>query len=342
MGAEMTAFASPTLVRHNRRPDWLVPGILVFVASAVILISFIRNPNVTEAVLGAMIRFAVPLMLGALCGIYCERAGIVNIGIEGQMLMSAFTAYMTNVWTGNLVLALVVGMLTGALLGLFLAFISVNLKLNQTIGGTVINILAVGITGFFYRVGSTTKGKFGPIPLGPLADIPLIGPVLFNNPPITYLAFLLVIITQIVFFHTRWGLRTRAVGEHPRAADTLGINVFKTRYISTMIGGSLAGLGGAFLTLEGVGLFERNMTNGRGFIALAVMIFGKWNPIGSMLAALLFGFTNALQTQLQFMGINVPHQFIGMIPYALTIIVVSGFVGRSRPPAAEGTPYEKE
>ena len=338
----MTAVTSPLVVKHTRRPDWLVPGIVAFVAVAIAIFSFLRNPNVTEAVLGAMIRFAVPLMLGALCGIYCERAGIVNIGIEGQMLMSAFTAYMTNVWTGNLVLALVVGMLTGALLGLFLAFISVNLKLNQTIGGTVINILAVGITGFFYRVGSTTKGKFGPIPLGPLADIPLIGPVLFNNPPITYMSFLLVIITHIVFFHTRWGLRTRAVGEHPRAADTLGINVFTTRYISTMIGGAMAGLGGAFLTLEGVGLFERNMTNGRGFIALAVMIFGKWNPIGAALAALLFGFTNALQTQLQFMGINVPHQFISMIPYALTIVVVSGFVGRSRPPAAEGTPYEKE
>lgn len=338
----MTVAIPSIAVKPTRRPAWLVPSALTAVAIAIIIFSFVRNPNVTEAVLSATIRFAVPLILGALCGIYCERAGIVNIGIEGQMLMSAFTAYMTNSLTGSLPIALLVGMLTGALLGLFLAYISVKLKLNQTIGGTVINILAVGITGFFYQVNTVTKGKFTPIPLGPLADIPLIGPVLFNNPPITYLTFLLVIITQIVFFHTRWGLRTRAVGEHPRAADTLGINVFKTRYVSTMIGGALAGLGGAFLTLEGVGLFERNMTNGRGFIALAVMIFGKWNPIGSALAALLFGFTNALQTQLQFMGINVPHQFIGMIPYALTIVVVSGFVGRSRPPAAEGTPYEKE
>lgn len=338
----MTAAQSSLTVHQLRRPSWLVPAVLTVVAIAIAIVSYLLNPSVTEAVLGATIRFAVPLILGALCGIYCERAGIVNIGIEGQMLMAAFTAYMTNSWTGSLPLALLVGALTGALLGLFLAYISVALKLNQTIGGTVINILAVGITGFFYQVNTVTKGKFAPIPLGPLADIPLIGPVLFNNPPITYLTFLLVIITQIVFFHTRWGLRTRAVGEHPRAADTLGINVFKTRYVSTMIGGALAGLGGAFLTLEGVGLFERNMTNGRGFIALAVMIFGKWNPIGSMLAALLFGFTNAIQTQLQFMGINVPHQFIGMIPYALTIIVVSGFVGRSRPPAAEGTPYEKE
>lgn len=338
----MTAVATPIAVKHTRRPAWLVPAIMAVVGIAIAVIAYMITPNVTEAVLSAAVRFAVPLILGALCGIYCERAGIVNIGIEGQMLLSAFTAYMTNSWTGNLPFALLVGALTGALLGLFLAYISVQLKLNQVIGGTVINILAVGITGFFYQVNTVTKGKFAPVRLGPLADIPLIGPVLFNNPPITYLTFLLVIITQIVFFHTRWGLRTRAVGEHPRAADTLGINVFKTRYVSTMIGGALAGIGGAFLTLEGVGLFERNMTNGRGFIALAVMIFGKWNPIGAMLAALLFGFTNAIQTQLQFMGINVPHQFIGMIPYALTIVVVSGFVGRSRPPAAEGTPYEKE
>lgn len=338
----MTAMTTHSEKENKRRPAWLVPTIVAALIALSIGVAYANNPNVTEAVLGATVRFAVPLILGALCGIYCERAGIVNIGIEGQMLLSAYTAYMTNVWTGNLLLALLVGILTGALLGGFLAFISIKLKLNQTIGGTVINILAVGITGFFYQVGSTTKGKFSPIPLGPLADIPLIGPVLFKNPPITYLAFVLVIVSHIVFFHTRWGLRTRAVGEHPRAADTLGIDVFKTRYVSTILGGGLAGLAGAFLTLEGVGLFERNMTNGRGFIALAVMIFGKWNPIGAALAALLFGFTNALQTQLQFMGINVPHQFIGMIPYALTIIVVSGFVGRSRPPAAEGTPYEKE
>lgn len=326
----------------RRKPAWMSPLILGAVVIAIAVFSFMKNPSVTEAVLSAMIRFAVPLMLGALCGIYCERAGIVNIGIEGQMLLSAFTAYMTNVWTGNLVLALLAGALTGALLGYFLAVISIKLKLNQIIGGTVINILAVGITGFFYQVGMTTKGKFGPIRLGPLAEIPLIGPVLFNNPPITYIAFLMVIVSHIIFFHTRWGLRTRAVGEHPRAADTLGIDVFKTRYLNTVVGGTLAGLAGAFLTLEGVGTFERNMTNGRGFIALAVMIFGKWNPIGAALAALLFGLANALQTQLQFMGINIPHQFIGMIPYALTIVVVSGFIGRSQPPAAEGTPYEKE
>ena len=316
--------------------------ILGLVIVAAILFFNDRSPEKTSAVLSSTLRYAVPLILGALCGIFCERAGIVNIGIEGQMLFSAFLSYMTNVWTGNLLLSLLVGMLTGAILGLFLAFLSIKLKLNQTIGGTVINILATGITGYFYQTGLTTQGKLWNIPLGPLAKIPLIGPVLFNNPPITYIAILLVIFSQVLLFHTRWGLRTRAVGEHPRAADTLGVDVFKIRYWNVIIGGVMAGLAGSFLTLEGVGMFERGMTNGLGFIALAVMIFGKWNPISSALAALFFGFANAMQIQLQFMGIQIPHQFVGMIPYLLTIIVVSGFVGRSRAPAAEGIPYEKE
>jgi len=337
MNAQIT---EPRIMRNNKL---IVPLVIALILLTVVIVFYVISPNQTQAVLASTIRQSTPLILGALCGILCERAGIVNIGIEGQMLMSAWTAYMVNVWTGNLLLAAIVGMLTGALLGLLLAFMSITLKLNQIIGGTVINILALGLTGFLYQTGLTTKGKILPIPLGPLADIPLIGPVLFNNPPITYIAIVLVFVTQIVLFYTPWGLRSRAVGEHPRAADTVGINVFRTRYINTIIGGAIAGLAGAFLTLEAVGSFERNMTNGRGFVALAVMIFGKWNPLGAWAAALLFGFANAMQTQFQFMGtFNIPHQFIGMIPYLLTIIVVSGFVGRSRPPAAEGTPYEKE
>ena len=185
------------------------------------------------------------------------------------------------------------------------------------------------------------QGKFQPIPLGPLAEIPLIGPVLFRNPPITYLAIILVFVMHYVLFYTRWGLRTRAVGEHPSAADTVGINVYKIRYANVILGGALAGLGGAFLSLEGVGTFERLMTNGRGFLALAIMIFGKWTPLGAWGAALLFGFTYALQTQLQFAGVDLPPQFIGSMPYILTILVLAGFVGRSRAPAASGVPYEK-
>jgi simple sugar transport system permease protein len=220
---------------------------------------------------------------------------------------------------------------------------SVNLKMDQVIGGTVINILALGATGYFYQTGLNTEGKLQTIDLGPLADIPLIGPVLFSNPPITYMAIILVFVIHYVLFYTRWGLRTRAVGEHPRAADTVGINVQRTRYINVMIAGAIAGLAGGFLTLEAVGSFERGMTNGRGFVALAVMIFGKWLPFGVWRAALLFGFASALQTQLQFSGsIEIPHQFIGMLPYLLTIIVLAGLVGRSRPPAAVGKPYETD
>jgi simple sugar transport system permease protein len=220
---------------------------------------------------------------------------------------------------------------------------SVTLKVDQIIGGTVINILALGITGYFYQQGLTTSGKLQPIAIPGLSEIPLVGEVLFDNPPITYTTIILVFVVHYVLFFTKWGLRTRAVGEHPRAADTVGVNVFRIRYINTMVAGAIGGLAGAFLTLEAVGSFERAMTNGRGFVALAVMIFGKWTPLGSWGAALLFGLATAMQTQLQFAGtIDIPHQFIGMIPYVLTIAVLAGFVGRSRPPAAEGIPYEKE
>jgi simple sugar transport system permease protein len=220
--------------------------------------------------------------------------------------------------------------------------------MDQIIGGTVINIIAIGLTGYFFTVGLTTEGKIQPFPLGPLADIPLIGPVLFDTTPIIYITILLVFGVHYLLFYTRWGLRTRSVGEHPRAADTVGINVFKMRYANVVIGGCLAGLAGAFLTLEAVGTFERSMTNGRGFIALAVMIMGRWTPIGAWIAALFFGFVTALQTQFQFAGVNIPHQFVGTLPYLMTIIVLAvaglwpGLIGRARPPAAVGTPYQKE
>jgi simple sugar transport system permease protein len=313
------------------------------VGLVIIIWAYLLNPNVTQAVLASTIRHSTPLILGALCGLMGERTGVINIGIEGQMLMSAFIAFLFNVWTGNLFVSVIAGVVIGAALGLLLAWMSVTLKVNQIIGGTVINILAVGLTGYFYVSGMRTQGKLQPIPLGPLEDIPLIGPVLFNNPPITYLAIILVFVVHYLLFYTRWGLRSRAVGEHPRAADTVGVNVFMMRYVNVILGGAIAGLAGAFLTLEAVGSFERGMTNGRGFVALAVMIFGRWTPIGSWGAALLFGLASAVQTQLQFGGrINIPHQFIGMLPYLLTIIVLAGVGGKTRPPAADGVPYEKE
>lgn len=328
---------------------WLARyGVSIGVGATIVIavgIAYGNNPTVTTAVLASTLRQATPITLGALCGVFCERSGVVNIGIEGTMLLSAFMGFMFNVWTGNLLLAVLGSMLTGVVLGLLLAFMSVTLKIDQIIGGTVINILALGLTGYFYTQGLTTAGKLQPIAIPGLSNLPLVGPVLFVNPPITYATILLVFVAHFVLFHTRWGLRTRAVGEHPRAADTLGVNVYQVRYVNVMIGSAIAGLAGGFLTLEAVGSFERGMTNGRGFVALAVMIFGRWTPLGSWMAASLFGFASAMQTQLQFGGmIRIPHQFIGMLPYLLTIVVLAGFVGkaRARPPAADGVPYEKE
>jgi len=327
--------------RWLRRWGW--SSLVAAAVAAVIIYYYNLTPRVTEAVLAAAIRHSTPLVLGALCGMMGERAGVINIGIEGQMLMAAFIGFLTNVWTGNLFIAVMAGVLTGAVLGLLLAFMSVTLKVDQIIGGTVINILALGLTGYFYTAGLVTQGKLAPFALGPLADIPLLGTVFFVNPPITYTTFVLIFVTHYVLFSTRWGLRTRAVGEHPRAADTLGVNVFRMRYWNVIIGGMFGGLAGSFLTLEAVGSFERAMTNGRGFVALAVMIFGKYTPFGAWGAALLFGLASAMQTQLQFGGqVNIPHQFIGLLPYVLTIVVLAGFVGRTRIPAADGIPYEKE
>ncbi len=318
----------------------LVFGLLI----GVIVIWFYRiNPLVTTAVLASAVRQSTPLVLGALCGLLGERSGVMNIGIEGQMLLAAFVGFMVNVWTAHLTLAVASGILTGAILGLLLAFMTVTLRIDQIIGGVVINMLALGLTGYFYRVGLSTDGKLGALTLKPLNELPLVGAVLFNNPPITYLTIFLVFFVHFVLFHTPWGLRTRAVGEHPAAADTLGVNVFWVRFVNLVWGGAIAGLAGAFLTLEAVGSFERGMTNGRGFVALAVMIFGKWTPLGSWGAALLFGLATAVQTQLQFGGhIEIPHQFIGMLPYLLTVIVLAGFVGGTRAPAGLGKPYRKE
>lgn len=338
----MTTAAVP---KTRSRADYVrIVGFIVGGLALIgIIYGYITDPVTTTAVLASTLRQSTPLILGALCGMIGERSGIINIGIEGQMLMAAFIGFLANVYTGNLFVAVLAGVAAGATLGAFLAFMSVTLKMDQIIGGTVINILALGLTSFFYQTGLTTQGKLQPITLGPLADIPLLGPIFFDNPPITYATLILVVLVHYVLFYTRWGLRTRAVGEHPSAADTVGINIFKIRYVNVIIGGAIAGLAGAYLTLEAVGSFERAMTNGRGFVALAVMIFGKYTPFGAWGAALLFGFATALQTQLQFTGqLEIPHQFIGMLPYLLTIIVLAGFVGRTRVPAAVGRPYEKE
>ncbi len=347
--AATTASSSTTKSRTNGRTVTIILSIIIVVILAGY---YIVQPVQATAVYAATLRQSTPLILGALCGLIGERSGIINIGIEGQMLIAAFLAFLANVYIGQLgifpqgmtlFLAALIGVGSGALAGLFLAWMSVGLKMDQIIGGTVINGLALGITSFFYQTGLTTGGKLQAIPIGPLAALPLIGPVLFNNPPITYVTIILVFVMQFALVRTVWGLRTRSVGEHPGAADTVGINVNWMRYLNVTLGGAFAGLAGAYLTLEAVGSFERGMTNGRGFVALAVMLFGKRTPLGSWGAALLFGFATALQTQLQFGGkIDIPHQFIGMLPYVLTILVLAGFVGRTRDPKALGQVYETE
>jgi ABC-type uncharacterized transport system permease subunit len=323
------------------------------------------------ATINAAIRFSVPITFGALSGLMSERSGIVNIGIEGMMLMSAFTGFMANVALSKdgvspalqdpavrLGLALLVALLTGGLMALLHGLLSIQYKIDQIVSGTVINILALGLTGYFYQTKTNTLGKLPSVIDNPfsqadswelkLADnfkfyLPYdIGRILFDKDLITYLSLVLVFILGWALFHTTWGLRTRSVGENPRAADTLGINVYRMQYTNLFLGGTLAGLAGAFLTLAAVGSFERNMTTGRGFIALAVMIFGNWRPWGALRGALLFGFAMALQNQLQQFGINFPHQLVGMLPYILTIVVLAGFVGRAQPPAHSGKAYEVE
>lgn len=295
------------------------------------------------------LRAAVPLILGALSGILCERSGIINIGIEGMMLASAFAGFVaktsTNHWPlwASLCFSVAVAMAIGGLMGAIHALFSIRFRMDQIISGTVIIILAAGISSYLYNRDAIAEGKFSSIPLPGLAGIPVIGPVLFDNPPLTYLALLLVVVVHIGLFYTRWGLRTRAVGEHPRAADTVGIHVNRYRYVNTSLGGMMAGVAGAFLVLEAVGQFQEGMTAGRGFISLAAMIFGNWNPFGALGAAILFGYTQALQNELLLAGVTqVPRQFISMLPYIVTMIAVSGFVGRVRPPAAEGKIYETE
>ena len=297
----------------------------------------------TSAVLNSTFRQSTPLVLAALCGLLGERTGIVNIGIEGQLLMSAFTGFYTAAATGSIWTGVFAGVLSGALVGVFLALCAVTWKIDQIIAGTVINIFVAGITSFLYTQGKTSPGGLDEITIPFLSDLPLVGEVLFTNTPIAWLAIIFVFALHIGLFHTRWGLRSRSVGEHPSAADTVGVSVSGFRYMNTAIAGGLAGFGGAFLSLEAVGTFERGMSANRGFTALAIMIFGRWKPFLAWAGALFFAFTTAMAAQLQFdQVIDVPPQFINILPYVLVILVLAVTAGKVRPPAAAGQPYVKE
>jgi simple sugar transport system permease protein len=298
--------------------------------------------------LNSTLSFAVPLTLGALSGVLCERAGVVNIAIEGMMLTAALVGALFGSITGNIWIGLVSGVLAGAVLGLGHAVLSIKYMTNQIISGTVINIFAVGITSYISAKFMqpyqhlNNPGIFQPWEIPLLSKIPFIGPILFNNNMFVYAMFIFLIALHFGLFYTRWGLRLRAVGEHPKAADTLGINVFRTRYMAVILGGAMAGFAGAYFTLGSVGRFDEVMTAGRGFISLAAMIFGNWMPFGSFAAGLLFGFADALASKVAILGIPIPSEFLLMLPYIATMIVLAGVVGRGQMPAADGEPYEKE
>jgi simple sugar transport system permease protein len=291
---------------------------------------------------------SIPIVLGALAGCLCERAGIINIAIEGQLLFGAFAGSIVASASHSRYLGLVAAAAAGALLGLVLAVFCIRYAVNQIVVGVVLNVFATGLTGYLYdrvliRYQNTLNAPpvFGRIAIPVLSKIPIAGPVLFDSTIFLYLTYACLILIQVGLFRTRWGLRVRAVGEHPIAAETVGIRVLGVRYANTVLGGVVAGIGGAFLTIGSVGPFGKDVSSGKGFIALAALIFGRWTPIGALLGSLLFGFADAVQNILSVLGTSIPSDFLLMVPYVATIVVVAGLVGRVRPPKAEGQPYVK-
>jgi len=294
------------------------------------------------------IMLSVPLIFGSMSGLLCEKSGVINIAIEGQLLFAAFISAVVASFFQNTLYGLIVAPIAGALISLILAYFSIRFQVDQVILGFVINVLVLGLTNFFYTtllVPYEDKwnmgGSFSPIPIPLLSKIPIIGPTLFNQTIIVYLMYIFVIFIQIALFKSRWGLRTRAIGELPVAADSVGIDVNRLRFKNVMLAGLVAGTGGAYFTVGAVGPFSQNMTAGAGFIALACLIFGKWTPRGAIIAALFFGFANNLQGNLSIIGVSIPSEFMLMVPYIATIIAVSGVVGRVRAPAADGIPYSR-
>jgi len=307
------------------------------------------------ALFASTIRAAAPLILAALGGIFSERSGVVNIALEGIMLIGAFFAMMISYFGAQFGLPPLVSAISGMvgaivfgfLISMIHAVVSIRFRADQVVSGVAINILALGLTGFLLQLIFQTSGNSPSVPnlsaapIPGLANIPIVGDIFFNQPPIVYIALIAVPVSSFVLFRTPLGLRLRSVGEHPKAADTVGVNVFSLRYLGVGLSGVLAGLGGAYLSIGQLNIFTEGMTNGRGFIALAAVIFGKWNPWGALGACLLFGFADAVQISLQNAGVNIPSDFLLMLPYVLTLVALAGFIGRSNPPAASGVPYEK-
>lgn len=337
------------LVRGFKHDDRLVILVAVLLVVAFLIWATRgKSLNLTGMLVSSIIR-ATPICLAALSGLYSERSGVINIGIEGMMLVGAFASVVFASVTKSMLVGVIAGTLTGMLFGLLHAVLSIRYMINQIISGTGIIILALGLTSYLQRSVLNAYPDLnspGPaiaaVPIPGLWQIPVLGPVLFNLSPIIYFMFALLIITQTLMYYTRPGLRIRSVGEHPKAADTLGINVFRVRYISVLISGAIAGLSGSYMSIGSAGRFNEGMTAGKGFLGLAAMIFGNWNPGGAFLGSLIFGFFDSWQEKLSLLQIGVPVDLLGMAPYIATMIVLAGFVGRSRMPAADGTPYKKQ
>jgi general nucleoside transport system permease protein len=328
-------------------------GLLIGIIAITFIVAFLtwaaqdKSFNLTGMVSSSLVR-ATPIALAALCGVISERSAVINIGIEGIMLMAAQAAVMAATVSHNLYVGLIAAILTGGLVAALHAFLVIRFKVDQIVSGVAINIFGAGFTSFvssrfLQKSGDlfNNSGTFPVIAIPGLSKIPVLGPMLFENNIIIYLMIIVVTVMHIMLFHTPWGLRTRAVGEHPKAADTLGVNVYLVRYINVIIGGMIAGLGGAYFTIGSVGRFDEIMTAGKGFIGLAAMIFGKWNPIGAFTSSLIFGFADSLQVKLQILRVPIPSEFLLMAPYIVTMIILTGVVGRAIPPAADGQPYEK-
>jgi len=346
----ITLFLGGWQLARGFRSTGLVIGIVAFcfIVAFLLWATGGKSFNLVGMLSSSLVR-ATPIVLAALCGVISERCAVINIGIEGIMLISAQSAVVAATLTRNLYMGLLAAILTGAILAGIHAVLAIQFKVDQIISGVAINIFGAGATSFIsarFLERNTdllnNSGTFPIIPIPLLSKIPLLGPIFFENGLIVYVTFILIVAIHILLFYTPWGLRTRAVGEHPRAADTLGINVYLVRYVNVILGGMIAGVGGAYFTIGSVGRFDEIMTAGKGFIGLAAMVFGNWNPFGAFVSSLIFGFADSLQIKLQILRVPIPSEFLLMAPYLVTMVVLAGVVGRARMPAADGQPYEKQ
>ena len=344
--AVCTVLSTVWYTQKKKTPLWLVIVFAIAWMAAFLTWAAAGGTVPVVGLLAGSLALAVPLVFGAMGGVLGERSGVVNIAIDGQLLFGAFGAAMVGSLTGSPWAGLVAAMFAGLLVALVLGVFAINYRVDQVIVGVVLNVLVIGLTSFMFSqvlapnsASLNDPPRFERIPIPVLGDIPLIGPIFFRQTIIVYLLYVTVALVTWALWRTKWGLRVRAVGEHPKAADTVGIKVNRTRYRTILLAGAIAGMGGAFYTLVSVPQFNREMTGGAGYIALAAVIFGQWDPIKATLAALLFGFASNLQGVLSVIGSPVPSQFMLMLPYVVTIFAVAGLVGRSRAPAAVGIPY---